>query len=1264
MSALKTTQRFFVVFLIFALLFPSAHHGAAQEAPDPQPTPEVTPAAIPAGLSAEEWQSVQQQIVAVNQPTAPEGESSSAHTPDYLTAPLRRALSTDGAAYDNFGYSVDIDGEQMIVGSPYSDIAGVSSQGAAYLFRRNQDGEDQWGQVAKIVAPDGLASDYFGYDVAISGDVIAVGAPGDDRVGGGSGTVYLFYRNTGGADAWDYVINRAGGGTSSINFGYAVDLSGDKLVVGDPYYSLGGSQVGQAYIFYRNQGGPDFWGQVQWLGNMNPAADDRFGAAVAIEADLCAIGSPYRDESGATDGGAVYLFGRNSGGTDLWGQIEALSAYEHSFIFTNDRFGSSLALDHETLVVGAPWKSSAESLSGGAAFVFAASSVVDEWDMQAMILPPSGSDFSNFGGSLDKTGQFIVVGASNWSDGNEDNVGAAFLYQNNRSSLNAWGLVQQITAVNGANNDNFARSVAISNDRIALGAPLENVAAYNDQGSVHVFGVQAQDWYIQKSLSPLTSNVQSVATYGDWLAVGLPFEDVSGHVDQGRVLLYRRNLGGADKWELFKQFAHSYGEGSDFFGFSLALYDDLLVVGVPGYDNGQDDEGAITIYRRNQGGLDRWGEVVSYESDAINGSFGISVALHQDLLAIGEAGYNPGGSPGRGQVWMCRLSAGSCAAWKSVAASDGATSDGFGSKVSLDNDTLAVGSSSGTGGSVYIFYRNQGGADIWGQVKKTSGTQSGESYGAAISVSEELIAIGSPDYDNGVNIDQGRVKILGKNTGGASNWGETITILDASGDDNHHFGRSVALGYDRLLVGAPNCSIDGDGCLSAFRRNHGGMNTWGRFERILGATGSFIGSALAIDGETAVVGGDLRAEALYFQANYYMLARTAAPLESSTSGGLGWSVALAGDLLLAGAPDEDLATGAAYLFKKDHLAPASWSLVKRLTASDGVALDRFGASVAVSGDWAAIGAVKSPVTNAGSVYLFQRSSGGTNNWGQFKKIPCPDAGICGFGFSLALEESTLAVGAPNRPGAYLFYRDQGGTNNWGQKLRLDSADWWFGGSLALDGDALLVGAEEATVSANSDQGAAYVYYRNQGGADTWGQVRKLTASDGGANHYFGCSVAMRDDLAVVGAVGVSAYRGAAYVFGRDQGGSNNWGQIKKLTASDAADNDWFGNSVAVAGDHILVGARLNDIAAIVDQGSVYWFWRNYGSVNNWGQISRILLPQGAAGDKFGSAAAVWDDLLAVGAPGDLSSFSNGVGAAHILRQMLPKQIFLPVIIRP
>ncbi len=171
----------------------------------------------------------------------------------------------------------------------------------------------------------------------------------------------------------------------------------------------------------------------------------------------------------------------------------------------------------------------------------------------------------------------------------------------------------------------------------------------------------------------------------------------------------------------------------------------------------------------------------------------------------------------------------------------------------------------------------------------------------------------------------------------------------------------------------------------------------------------------------------------------------------------------------------------------------------------------------------------------------------------------------------------------------------------------------FGFSVAVSGDTLVVGAYRDDRGANGNQGSAYVFQRNQGGADQWGQVRQLTASDGAASDQFGSSVAVSGDTVVVGAylddVGTNADQGSAYVFQRNQGGADEWGQVRQLTASDGTASDHFGFSVAVSGDTVVVGAYRN--------GSAYVFQRNQGGADEWGQVKQLTASGGAAADRFG-----------------------------------------------
>ena len=143
----------------------------------------------------------------------------------------------------------------------------------------------------------------------------------------------------------------------------------------------------------------------------------------------------------------------------------------------------------------------------------------------------------------------------------------------------------------------------------------------------------------------------------------------------------------------------------------------------------------------------------------------------------------------------------------------------------------------------------------------------------------------------------------------------------------------------------------------------------------------------------------------------------------------------------------------------------------------------------------------------------------------------------------------------------------------------------LGDSVSISGDYAIVGATRE----NSWRGAAYVYHRNEGGADMWGVVAKLTASDAEDFDEFGCSVSISGDYAIVGARvegSGGSYAGAAYVYHRNEGGEDMWGEVTKLTASDAEADDKFGSAVSISGDYAIVGAYVEDSGG-GDAGAVY-----------------------------------------------------------------------------
>ncbi len=375
----------------------------------------------------------------------------------------------------------------------------------------------------------------------------------------------------------------------------------------------------------------------------------------------------------------------------------------------------------------------------------------------------------------------------------------------------------------------------------------------------------------------------------------------------------------------------------------------------------------------------------------------------------------------------------------------------------------------------------------------------------------------------------------------------------------------------------------------------------------------------------------------------------------------GFSVSVSGDTVVVGVHLNDDAgtnSGSAYIFDRNQGGAENWGEVKKLTASDAAAGDFFGHSVSISGDTVVVGA---NLDDAGSAYVFERNQSGADNWGEVRQLTASDATANdNFGWSVFIDGDTIVVGAhvdddagTNSGSIYVFERNQGGADNWGEVTKRTASDATpgdnFGYFVSISGDTIVGGAwqddDACPAEPNCDSGSAYVFERNQGGAENWGEVKKLTASDAAEMDWFGVSVSISGDTIVVGAYlddDAGNQSGSAYVFERNQGGLDNWGEVTKLTASDAATGDNFGISVSISGATMSVGAQGTNTLS----GSVYVFERNQGGADNWGEVRILTASDAAVGDSFGNSVSISGDTLVVGAQGDNDGGSDS-GSAYV-----------------
>jgi hypothetical protein len=375
-----------------------------------------------------------------------------------LTAP-------DGFTSDNFGWSVAISGDTAIVGAPFDDVGANANQGSAYVFVRSGG---VWTLQVKLVAANGDADDSFGNSVAIDGDTAVVGAP-DDEVGANhlQGTAYVFVRS---GTTWTQQAQLiANNGDANDRFGAAVAIDGDTALVGAPRDEVGANFFqGTAYVFTRSG---TTWTQQAQLIQSNGDAGDQFGAAVAIDGDTAVVGAPDDEVGANTFQGTAYVFVRSG---PVWSEQAQLAANNGD---AGDLFGAAVAVSGDTALAGAANDEVGANADQGTAYVFVRSGSF--WIQQAQLIQRNGAGGDRFGSSVALQADTALLGAPY----RNSSIGSAYVFSRSGSS---WTEQQNVFAPDGGVGDYFGSVVALDAGTAVVGAPAQNIS-YIDQGSAYVF---------------------------------------------------------------------------------------------------------------------------------------------------------------------------------------------------------------------------------------------------------------------------------------------------------------------------------------------------------------------------------------------------------------------------------------------------------------------------------------------------------------------------------------------------------------------------------------------------------------------------------------------------------------------------------------------------------------------------------------------------------------------------------------------------------
>ncbi len=381
-------------------------------------------------------------------------------------ADVATLVADDGDAGAFFGFSVALAGDTAVIGAQ-GDADNGDDSGAAYVFQRTGSG---WGRQAKLTAAGGDAGDQFGGSVAFSGDTALIGARRADGNGDDSGAAYVFWRSEAG---WSQQARlQADDGAAGAEFGYSVALCGDTAVIGAARDDHSGEDSGSAYVFTRSGSG---WSQQAKLVAADGAAGDVFGISVAISGDTVVIGADLDDDDGENSG-AAYVFTRSKG---KWNQQAKLTAADAAAV---DIFGVRVAISGDTALIAARRDDDeVNGVDAGSAYVFVRSGT--SWSQQARLTANDGGAGDLFGYNVALSQDTALVTAA-MDDDKGSNAGAAYVFTR---SGDRWTQRAKLTAPDGAADDVFGWSAALSGDTAIIGAPTSIFVAPGGPGSAYVF---------------------------------------------------------------------------------------------------------------------------------------------------------------------------------------------------------------------------------------------------------------------------------------------------------------------------------------------------------------------------------------------------------------------------------------------------------------------------------------------------------------------------------------------------------------------------------------------------------------------------------------------------------------------------------------------------------------------------------------------------------------------------------------------------------
>jgi hypothetical protein len=962
---------------------------------------------------------------------------------------------------------------------------------------------------------------------------------------------------------------------------YDLDVHDDYAIMGVQQEN---SNKGAAYIFEKIEG---TWTQVTRLAPNDPVSSHYFGCSAAIYGDLAIVGA-YGDDTEGSDAGAAYVFTRDIEGT--WSQTAKLTAEDG---YTSDNFSkgnSAISLYENYALIGA-YRNDDGGSSSGSAYLFEYEG--SSWTEVAKLIASDDYSSDNFGYSVDLHGDYAIIG-SYGDDDKGSASGSAYIFDVTNKTGTTWTQDEKITASDGYGSDFFGYSVAITNGIAVVGAYGEDDEG-SSAGAAYIFEGSGSSWSQTSKLLPsdLTSSDEfgySVDTNGNKVLVGAYKHEVhpSGSYSYtGAAYVFEKSEGSWSQAVKISAPSTVSSLTSIYFGRSVALDHDGNTALISSQSAAYSGFDTLSLIPR---------KLSLYDPDTPTGTITTSLEIEHGILTLGD-------TTGLSNV-----------------TGNGTASIFFEGTVSDINASLTT-----------LSYTPD--ADFYGIANLT--VTADDDTGDAIAATEETITITVVNVNDLPSLDTNSNLIIDKGDTGAI---ITSSHLTAADSDNAvidlTYTVTVLPSHGTLKRDGVTLVVDDTFSQEDLNNN---LITYDN-DNSYNATDSF--SFILADGKDSLEEADFSISvsvptsistpfdiitdedvtSLLYTYEHYEQGQYIPTTYSSTA------FDFDDNFLFIGDKDYDTPlsnNGAVHIYEK---VDGEWSFLSTITPSDSNSNKYFGSAVAISGDYAAIGAYgdNASGTQTGAAYIFGYDG---TSWTQKAKLQASDkTSYHNFAYDLDIYEGTVVIGAygdsPTTTyiasgAAYVF---TGSGTSWIQSAKLKASDYTkgdqFGERVGITDGRIIVGSR-LDDDYYSSSGSAYIF---SGSGSSWSQETKLVASDRQTSDYFGSSVAISGNIAVVGAYGEDANSqnsaGSIYVF--EYNGSS-WGPGEKIVPSDSAAYDYLSGtyqerSLGITGDKVFAGSKASS-------GTIYVYSEEESS---WEE--EILIPSSeiSSGAMIGKYFAVHD----------------------------------------